>query len=430
MADLAVPKGTNLAVRCHDITVTLDKQMVGDFEQMLLLGMAVRLALHLRGANPVSYELLKQVGLHLLHIPPTSIRQVLELLGEIEFVKIDKEGSTIRTVIPTIPFYEDLYERAGEFGETLDFTENEQLTLAMLDRLSRSPTTKGLYYDVGAERKLVDKVLNCGIQGGYFLEKRARGREMLLSPAYFPENADSFADLAAGAGSGRVASLISKLSRAQGWPLKLLKETGQLDGVPLAPDEIEIATKLAGDGFAPPPAIQTSHAGTNHFLFTPKPGFTRITPQKRHIYEAAMALVAAVRQGQLLPANYRIKYPLALLNALYSRGYVNANSEALEQYRSVAILRVGRLIKMTESRFRFELIRTPDNEEAVQMAIALIQGNTQIQSVDQEIVLAIREGHQYLDSLVGRNMLVKHEPVQLDPDTRQEIDDLLLRGVS
>jgi hypothetical protein len=90
------PSGAILAVRCHDVTVSLGNKQVGDFDQLVLLGMAVRLALHQRGVEAVSHETLRLVGLHLLHIPPTTLSLVVDLLAEVEFVKVGKEGKNIK----------------------------------------------------------------------------------------------------------------------------------------------------------------------------------------------------------------------------------------------------------------------------------------------------------------------------------------------
>ena len=96
------PSGPVLAVRCHDITVSLDNKLSADFDQLIVLGMAVRLALHLRGVPAVPYELLKQIALYIFHIPTQTLRQVVGLLAEIEFIKVDQEGSTIKSIIPNI----------------------------------------------------------------------------------------------------------------------------------------------------------------------------------------------------------------------------------------------------------------------------------------------------------------------------------------
>jgi hypothetical protein len=77
---MEMPKGAELAVRCHDVAVSLDGKQVGEFEDLVLLGMAIKLALQMRGLPVVAYDLLRMVGLHLVKIPATSFNAVLRLL--------------------------------------------------------------------------------------------------------------------------------------------------------------------------------------------------------------------------------------------------------------------------------------------------------------------------------------------------------------
>ena len=420
--------GPVLAVRCHDITVSLDNKQSADFDQLIVLGMAVRLALHLRGVPAVPYELLKQVALHIFHIPPQTLRQVVGLLAEIEFIKVDQEGDTIRSIVPNIPYYEDLFVGVGEFAETSQLSEPEWLTLSIVDRLSRSPTPRETLYNVGAETKLVNRMVELGSDGGYLIQKRARGRDMVVSPLYFYENPDRFADLAAGAGSSNVSKVVSALSHNQGWPLALTQKLSRIGETDLTPEQVQIVAALAGEGFAPPPAIKTTHAGSNFFLFAPKPGIPRLSPMQRPVYEAAMALVAAIRQGQLLPAQYAIRSPLAVLSALKDRKFLKANTEAMEQYRQLVVLRIGRLVKTSGSWARFELIDTPDNLQAIEMAITLVSGEEPAPVVREDIVLAFKKGESYLEPLIGRQLLKAQEKVTLDAQSLEEIENLLLKG--
>lgn len=419
-----------LAVRCHDVTVTLAGTQVGEFDQLLIVGMAVRLALHLRGVQAIPYELLRQVGLHLLHIPPTSLRTVVELLGEAEFVKIDQEGKSIRAVIPTIPYYEDLFKGLGEVGSGRGFSEAESLTLTLLERLSKGPVLEEQVRLTGAESKLVTRMVNTGEKGGYLICRRARGKDVILSPVYQPEHPDAFADLVAASGAERVRKVLESIGRNQGWPLSLVRKTGRIGEQTISPEDLKVIVALAGDGFAPSPSIKTTHKGTNHFIFGPKPGFPRLHPTKRPIYEAAMALVAAVRQGQLLPREYAIRSPIALLRSLSQKRFLRANTEAIEQYREVSMLKVGRLVSEGGNFRRFELIdERSENLEAVDMAIELVSGSEPAAMVDEEIVLAFRKGETYLESLVSRKSLVEEKKVELDHDSKREIEDLLLGGV-
>jgi hypothetical protein len=48
------------AIRAHDIVTCLELARSDEFDVMSTLGLAVRLALHLRGAPPTDYGLLKK----------------------------------------------------------------------------------------------------------------------------------------------------------------------------------------------------------------------------------------------------------------------------------------------------------------------------------------------------------------------------------
>src|SRR5262245_2828722 len=93
----------DLAARCHEIQVSLGRTEVPEFERLVEVGMAVRLALHIRGLPLIEYEVLKLVANHFLDIPTTSVKQVLHALAEVEFVRLVTSGTTIRGVLPSVP---------------------------------------------------------------------------------------------------------------------------------------------------------------------------------------------------------------------------------------------------------------------------------------------------------------------------------------
>ena len=417
-----------IAVRSHDITVCLERTSVSEFDELTKLGKAVRLALHLRGVPAVSYSLLKDVAVHLLDFPTEAVRPVIELLAEAEFVRLDTEGKTIKTVIPDVPFYESLFSNLGKVVGSNNFSEHEELTLLLLQKLAGSPMLANQAYNLGADRSLVKRIIDIGTQGSFIINRRARGKEVLVSPTYFPENSQAYADLVSASGSQRVKKVLDLLRVNQGWPLAILMKQRELAGVRLDDNELAIIKMLAGEGFVPPPAIQTSHAGTNYFLFGPRPGPTRLLSYKRPVYEAAMALVAAVRQGQLLPAEYAIHSPRALLRSFKEKGYLKANTEAIEQYRQVAALRVGRL-EMTDSGWaKLVLIDLPENIEAVNMAIELISGSEPSLTANEDITLSLRKGEKYVESLIGRKRIAQNRVVPPDEETQAAMDSFLLRG--
>jgi hypothetical protein len=428
MADVDQLTSQEIAVRAHDITVCLERTSVSEFDELTKLGMAVRLALHLRGVPAVTYALLRDVAVHLLDFPTAAVRSVLELLAEAEFVRLDTEGKTIKAVIPDVPFYEDLFSDLGDIIGSDNLSEPEALTLVLVHRLASSPMLVDHVYRLGADKSLVDKIIGIGTQGSFIVNQRARGRAILLSPTYFPENSQAYADLVAAGGTQRVKKILDLLKDNQGWPLiKLLREQ-ELAGIRLDDKDIAVITMLAGEGFVPPPAIQTRHAGTNHFLFGPRPGPTRLPPFKRPVYEAAMALVAAIRQGQLLPARYAIHSPRALLRSFKEKGYLKANTEAIEQYRQVAALRVGRLEMTGAGWAKLTLIDLPENIEAVDMAIELMSGSEPPVTPSEDIILSLRRGEKYVESLIGRKRILEDKVVSLDEESRLALDSFLLRA--
>lgn len=426
-------RATNLAVRAHDIVVCMERARPSEFEAVPHLGAAVRLALHLRGAPPMDYALLKDVAVHILSLNPAEFKPVLLTLAEAEFVSLETEGKTIKLVVPNVPYFDDLYSTLTTVTETsTPLTEMEQVTMELLERLSHSPMARESAFAVGAEATAVNRTIEIGVEGGFLVSKRTRGRTILVSPSYFPENPQAFADLVAKSGASSVGRVLDLLRANQGYPLRLIEETKDLAGHRLSPDDIAIMKALAGEGFTAPPAIQTRHAGTNFFMFGPRPGNARLPPYKRGIYERALALVSAVRQGQLLPDKYRIRSPKAILLSLKRSGWLRANSEAWEQYRQVATMGIARLVPHGYGH-RLELVTHEDgpdeNMEALDMAIDLVDGGTTQTVVDDNAVLAFREGHAYVESLIGRKRLIDQPVVAMNEDTKAEMEAFILTSV-
>ena len=152
--------------------------------------MAVRLALHIRGLPPVNYSTLRLVALNYLNFPSTGLQQILEILAEVEFVKLQTEGRSIKTVVPTVPYYETLYQTLGTFAVDSQFNAAEELSIALLCRLSKSPKKiDTLRSKLGVDSKLFKRAFELGKEGAYLRLPRSRGRDIPLSPTYFSENA-------------------------------------------------------------------------------------------------------------------------------------------------------------------------------------------------------------------------------------------------
>jgi hypothetical protein len=330
--------------RCHEIQLAIRDKEVPRFERIPEIGMAVQLSLHIRGLPLVDYDRLKLVASTVLGIPRLSVDRIVNLLAEIEFVKLQREGSRIKAVLPTVPFFDDLYEGIGQYLEAVAKPDEfESLTLEIVDRLAGAPhNADALAGKLGADRKAFDASVTIGTKSSFLISRRARSRTVLLNPTYFSENADVFTDHVAKCGAGSVQRALELIQSAQGWPLSLMEKTGEVAGRKIGPDDLLLLKRLAQDGIVKPPTITTSHAGETVFIFTPTPGLVNISPLKRELYERALAIVSAVRQGQLLPNRFRIRSPGAVLYTLKRDLQLAPTSDYSEQYKNLVHLRVAR----------------------------------------------------------------------------------------
>jgi hypothetical protein len=315
----------------------------------------------------------------------------------------------------------------GEFAATdRAFNSAEELTLDIVRRLARSPHhLDTLRLATGADRKIHDRALQIGREGNFIVQERTRGRDVLLSPTYFAENAKTFADLVVTSGAATIQRAMDSLRKLQGVPLSLV-EAGQvtIDERQLPPAEVRVLSELARHGAVKPPSIRTEHAGEQFFLFTPTPRGAALPATKRDIYERAMNLVAAVRQGQFLAKNFPIHSPGAVLYVLQrDKKLRRATTEAGAQYRQLVRNRVARLVPVGTGYEELHLIDTEENREALRIALELVDaGAATGVEVDEEARRALQMDHQYLGSIVASGKLRAREVVPMGEEEQYELD--------
>jgi len=373
---------------------------------------------------------MRLVATHFLGIPSVAVKSILELLAEVEFVKLQTEGKTIKAVVPNVPYYETLYDTLGTYATGFGFNEAEELSIELLCRLSRAPEkVDTLRSQLGADQKLLSRAFDVGKQGAYLRVHRSRGRDIALSPTYFSENADIYADMVAGVGSKQVQKLMKALRALQGVPLSIVQKNKEIAGIKLTDEELNLLLRLAQDGAVKPPSIRTKHSGEQFFLFTPTPAGAALAPTKRDIYERAMAIVAAVRQGQFLPKRFAIRSPGAVLYTLKSNLKLGkATTEATQQYRKLVHLRVARLVDVGNGFSELQIIDTPENREALEMAYGLVNaGVASGAEVDQAARDALQQEHTFIESLVSSGELQRRHNVSLTQAQQLEIEYLFLK---
>lgn len=396
-------QGKQLAEYASDVQTGLGLYQVPEYGSLRLVGMAALLAINLRGLDDIPYEILSMVSDHRFDIPNTSLPTVLRLLQDVGMVKLYEQGRAITKISPEVPYFEDVFSRVGQVSAEFQYNEVESATVAILAELQAKPENRDrLLHRTGVEGKLLDRVIAVGETGGLIRPLRARGKDILISPLYFADNADALADLVAKAGSDDLKAIFDAVKANQGWPLSMVVERQAIAGRPLTPVQVELAHLLAQENMLKPPTIKVGNV-EQPFLFTPRPGGARLSASQRHIYERAMALLAAVRKGQLLPVQFSIYRPLALLRALRDKGYLGANSEAIGQYGKLALeYHLGYFKQTAPGMFQFHLNATEENKEAVNIAIGLLTSSDQVDlRVDRTSQNLLRGDEAYVRSEIA-----------------------------
>lgn len=421
--------GKALAEFASDIQTGIGPYEVGDFDELRTIGMAASLAIQLRGLPELEYSVLARVSDALFNIPTLALKPVLRTLSEAGMVRLYESGRTITKVDPQIPYFENLYEKMGEFSNEFHFNETERAMVEIMAKLREKPENRDkLVNDLGVERNLADRCFQIGSQSGLITSHRARGQDVILSPVYFADNSVGLADLIAKVGSSEFSSVLSILQAHQGWPLSLIVAHQRVSGNPLSPVQVDLIRKLSSENLLKPPTIEIGDFSET-FIFTPRPGAARLSPGNREIYERAMALLSAVRKGQLLPFAYSIRKPAILLNALLRDGFLKANTEAYRQYGKVAAtFNIGYFVETKPGWHQFHLRRTPENEEAVKLAIMLAEGAVERPEMreDRAARELLQMDDKYVSSVISSKNLRNRKSISLSPAAKEQWEQLTL----
>lgn len=413
-----------------DLQVGLSGADVPEFDAARLIGNAAVLAVNLRGLGEVEYATLRLVAAHHFGIRSEAIDNVLRVLAELELVKLIGTGGAIKSVIPDVPHFEDVYEQVGAYVDQRPLNEIEMITFDVLSRLFVNPLNKdSLRNKLGVEKQAFDITIDIGTASGLIVDQRARGRDMLASPLYFSGNLDGLIDVAARGDTPSLHKILSLVRQHQGMPMSMIVNSSRIAETTISSDEVHLLQALAEEGVIKPPSIARPNRSEEQFVFTPAPGRTRMSGANREIYEKAMGLAAAVRKGQLLPEAIRIRSPQALLNALEDRKRLKASTEAAHQYKNLTTLGLGRLSPSGSGYYTFHLIDVPENLEAVRIARLLLRGEApEDMEQDTKARLLLSENESYVRSHLGSSSLrnAPQKPV-ISKKARIELDQYMLQ---
>ncbi|KEQ02522.1 hypothetical protein [Pseudorhizobium pelagicum] len=82
-----------------DIQTGLGRTDIPEYDLLRMVGMGAVLAAHIKSFPDIPYEKLRLVSEHFFNIPSYALKSVVELLAEVELIRIDKTGTTINKIV-------------------------------------------------------------------------------------------------------------------------------------------------------------------------------------------------------------------------------------------------------------------------------------------------------------------------------------------
>lgn len=347
-----------LGIRIHDVNQGLVAVSSGLINTRLRrtkrAGVVAQLASLIAGEQVVGYESLL-VAAGELQMDDTLVDRGLNDLMTLDWVRVVERSAGAKHIEVKIPRIRDRYSEIGDYWKSLSPEEIEVQAINIIDELALLPrhaTELKDKYDVTPDdfTVITDIGKSAGIIDAY--DSPTDGRKILYSPVYWEEHPTQLFELEHKFKEEDIAASIRQVRNHQG----------------LSCDDVTdaILDTAIKSGFLPTVSVNST-GGEKQFIFTPVEGLGK---DWKTVYQKAMAILACIRYGQRYAGMKLIYPPEVLLEALKRNKRINPHSEIVTQYSPLVKLRIGR-ISRSGSKWSFELIETPDNLEALDLAIKL-----------------------------------------------------------
>lgn len=383
------------------------------FNNTVLIGKAASLAMHLRDLGALYLpDVELRCAASMLGIGGVELDRVLTELQEVDFITVIKSGSSIKRIELRVPKLRSGYEDLGSRWRELEPTEIEQAGIAALNSLFEGPR----------QEQLLARELNLGNREFAIMRDVMAAGQLLstqplagLNYVFSPLAIDGKPDLYlawANQFPTEVRAVLKTLKDAQGLP----------SDAPAIRDNKALNAAIM-TGVLMPVRVDGS-TGSHGFLFAPQSG---IAAHEKVILDKARAIVSCVRYGQHYASVNKIQSPNAIVRKLISdKQFSKGHPDLLEQYSLLASKFIGKPFKDTNGYWNFRVDETPDNMQALNTALEMLETGEPISAkVDQDVHAALSSSTDYLSPASTRPKLASS--IKESKETRAAIVEMIAK---
>ncbi len=328
--------------------------------ETILIGKAASLSSHLRGIQVVEdYDALKVLASK-LGITSTELVTVLDILQEVELIRIVGSSRKPQKIEILISVFEDAYQLLGEKWKDDSPDEFERKIVQIVNDLaSKSIKLSNLYGMYDLKQDDYDIIKHIGSVGGFLDSFQSSDEEIVFSPIYMDENPKKILEMLNQYKDEDVQKTLKLLKSKPGFPIRDLNNI-----------ENDVLIGLMSSNVLQTPAI-TASGGRVNFVFTP---FTEV--EDKEMLRQARNVVSAVRYGEKFSAYSELRNPPLFLQTLIDRGYIGKtpHSDIEAQYGVLRDNGLGRIeeVGTNSGRYRFYLADTDYAKNVVNLAKKII----------------------------------------------------------
>ena len=355
-----------------------------DYEVSRTAGQAARLAMAIRGQDVIEDEqhLKKLVALG-LGLSPSEYKEAKRYLMEVDLLEETETATGKPVLVEKIERlnHADNYKRIGELWVNSNTkTAKEEGLIYTLDQVVERPAPLSRLSALGNLEKHERKaVLELGQNAGVLdvLDQQ----ETYFSPLLWDVDPKKL---------GKFLSICDDSAFSL-----LLQQLRGKPGTDITSNQDRIMLQAISGGIVPSYRVR-GLGGVRLYGFAPYTGTVLTSTEEKSILDKARALAASLRYGSEAASITRIKNARWIISALMdkNRGYrVGPHSDLKGQYGMLVAKQIGQLIPSSKpGRVYFELIPTPDNLRACQIALELLSEGEALAFKDPAAISAVHLG--------------------------------------